>query len=191
MLMMQFWSVMCTFIVGYLFRAICLLTFSETRCKEIFLELLYRDWNDITYAALTFQYKHLYRAASIKKGKASNDFVCPLVILQVFSEISRYFTLCTRLRYFDRRLNTRTEAFPSILSLPQGPRKVRKASKASKDENGPRRTRIRPNPNTIRSNGARFGRMDLKLQGNVLRLAGNPEWIPIRSNGCPFGRMVL
>ena len=58
---------------------------------------------------------------------------------QVFLEISRYFTLRTRLRCFDRRLDTRTKAFPSILILPQGPPKVRKASKASKDENRPSR----------------------------------------------------
>ena len=43
-------------------------------------------------------------------------------------------------------LDMRTEAFPSILSHPQGPRKARKPSRTSKDVIG-------PNHITIRSNG--------------------------------------
>ena len=95
----------------------------------------------------------------------------------------------TRLRCFDRRLGTRTGAFPSILSLPQGPRKVRKASKASKEENRPRRKA--------------FGRI-LTPFGRMVIALGEPrydssEW-PLElkemclemletPNGAPFGRI--
>ena len=119
--------------------------------------------------------------------------------LEVISSIFRdfkVFTLLTRLRCFDRRLDTRTEAFPSIPSHPQGPRKARKPSRTSKDSIGPRNREIRSNHITIRLNKTsfgrmtfKFGRMGIKLQGNVLKLVGNPEWSSIQSNGCPFGRM--
>ena len=93
--------------------------------------------------------------------------------LQAFSEISRYFTLRTRLRRFDRRLDTHTEAFPSILILPQGPRKVQKASKASKDEN-------RPSRKAFGRIDAPFGRMDTDSGEWLIALV---ECCWIRANG--------
>ena len=87
-------------ISGYLF-----VEKSGNDMQGIFLELLDQDWDDIASyswasAALAFLYRHLCRAASIKRGKPASDIAGPLVILQVVQHLIYIYIIMTLLNSF-------------------------------------------------------------------------------------------
>ena len=89
---------------------------------------------------------------------------------QVFSEISRYFTLRTRLRCFDGRLDTNMEPSPSTPSHPREPRKAQRPSDISKIHS---ETEIKAFNNQFGWMKAPFDRMEL-YSGEWLIASG--EW---------------